>query len=102
MKLGAVIGRGARKDFIDLYAICQRIPLSRLLMLGSTKFPKTHDFTLLALKALSFFDDAERDPPVVTPAPVAWDHVKAFFTREVRALSLPYRPRAATVRGRRH
>ena len=87
MKLGAVIGRGSRKDFVDLYAICQQRPLSRLLALGRRKFTDAHDFPLQALKALSFFEDADQDPAVLTPAPLVWETVKAFFTREVRALA---------------
>ncbi len=92
MKLGAIIGRGARKDFIDLYAICQRLPLSRLLAFGSQKFRHARDFRLQALKALCFFEDADRDPPAVMLSPVDWDQVKRFFTREVRLLARQYVP----------
>lgn len=88
MKLTAIIGRGSRKDFVDLYAICQRIPLRRLLTLSRRKFKDTPDFTLQTLKALSYFNDAEQEPPVA--APVAWPHIKAFFVREVRRLARPY------------
>lgn len=87
MKLGAIIGRGARKDFVDLYAICRQVPLTRLLAFGQKKFRDSRSFTLQALKALTFFEDAERDPPVVTPVPLAWDPVKAFFLKEVRTLT---------------
>lgn len=87
MKLGAIIGRGSRKDFVDLYAICQRLPLAGLLTLAPKKFRNAGDFTLQALKALSFFEDAEKDPPVVTPTPLAWPRVKAYVLREVRALA---------------
>jgi hypothetical protein len=90
MKLGAIIGRGSRKDFIDLYAVCQRLPLPRLLALAPKKFKESGDFTLQALKALGCFEDADRDPPVVTPTPVAWDKVKAFFIREVQPLTRRY------------
>jgi len=90
MKLGAVIGRGARKDFVDIYAICQRIPLARLLALSRKKFSDAHDFTLQALKALVFFEDAERDPSLMTASPVAWETVKTFLTHEVRALTHRY------------
>lgn len=90
MKIGAVIGRGSRKDFMDLYAIAQQLPLARVLAQGSKKFSETRDFTLQALKALSFFDDAERDPPVLAPQPPAWDAVKAFFRNEVRRLCARY------------
>lgn len=90
MKIEAIIGRGSRKDFVDLFTVCQRIPLRRLLRLGSKKFRDSRDFTLQALKALCFFEDAEHDPPVVTPTPVAWDRVKAFFRSEVQALTRRY------------
>lgn len=90
MKVGAIIGRGSRKDFVDLYAICQRLPLSRLLALGGQKFRRVRDFRLQALKALTFFEDAERDPPLMTPTPLAWNRVKAFFIREVRVLTRRY------------
>ena len=90
MKLGAIIGRGSRKDFVDLYAICQRIPLSRLLTLGRRKFKDSRDFTLQALKALSYFQDAERDPPIVTVAPLPWHRIKALFTSQVHILSRRY------------
>jgi hypothetical protein len=70
MKIGAIIGRGSRKDFVDLHEICQQIPLSRLLALAPRKFKDSHDFTLQALKALSFFEDAEKEPPVVAVKPL--------------------------------
>ncbi len=87
MKLGAVIGRGSRKDFVDLYVICRRIPLQRLLALSPRKFTKSRDFTLQALKALVYFRDAEREPVIITIPPVAWDRIKAFFMHEVRVLA---------------
>lgn len=87
MKLGAIIGRGSRKDFVDLYTICQHVPLPRLLALGHKKFRDSSDFTLQALKALVFFDDAQQEPPLLTTHPVAWDAVKRFFAHEVRGLT---------------
>ncbi len=89
MKLGAIIGRGSRKDFVDLYVICQRVPLRRLLALGPRKFKDSRDFTLQALKALTYFRDAEQEPPIVAIPPVSWEQIKTFFTREVRALAQP-------------
>ncbi|MBI3323474.1 MAG: hypothetical protein HYZ95_03310, partial [Candidatus Omnitrophica bacterium] len=86
MKIGAIIGGGSRKDFVDLYAICRRIPLRRLLSRGPRKFRDSRDFTLQALKALSFFEDAEREPPLLG-VPWAWSRVKAFFESEVRSLA---------------
>ena len=90
MKLGAIIGRGSRKDFVDLYTICQELPLSQLLALAPKKFRDAGDVVFQALKALTFFEDAEREPPLLTPAPVAWDRVKKFFVREVRIVAHRY------------
>ena len=94
MKLAAVIGRGSRKDFVDLYAICRRVPLERLLALGPRKFKDVRDFPLQALKALCYFDDAQREPPVVSPRPVSWDRVEAFFSRSARSIGGRYLRRA--------
>jgi len=73
-----------------LYAICQRIPLADLLAVGPKKFKDARDFTLHALKALSVYEDAERDPPVITPTPLDWDDVKTFFTQQVQTLARRY------------
>lgn len=90
MKIGAVIGRGSRKDFVDLYEICQHIPLARLLALAARKYKDSRDFALQALKALSFFEDADREPPLQTVKPLAWKQVRTFFAREVQSASKRY------------
>ncbi len=90
MKLGAIIGRGSRKDFVDLYTICQRIALPRLLTLSARKFRDAQDLTLQSLKALVFFEDAEEDPPLLMTVPISWATVKAFFTHETRLLTQRY------------
>ena len=86
MKIGAIIGRGSRKDFFDLYAVCRRIPLKRLLSESPRKFKDSRDFGLQALRALVFFEDAEREPPLAG-LPWTWGQVKAFFESEVRSLA---------------
>lgn len=91
MKIVAIIGRGSRKDFVDLYTICQRISLSRLLTLGRRKFRDSRDFSLQALKALCFFKDAEQEPALVMVKPISWEGMKAFFTHEVKQLTRTYR-----------
>jgi len=87
MKLAAAIGRGIGRDFVDLYFLCQEVPLDRLLAMAPRKFPRTRDFVLQALKALVFFDDAEREPPPPTLRPARWHEIRGFFEAEVRRLS---------------
>ena len=61
MKLDAVIERGSRKDFYDLYVISRQIPLPKLLSAGERKYPQVRDFPLMALEGLLQFDNADRD-----------------------------------------
>lgn len=90
MKIGAIIGRGSRKDFVDLYEICRKIPLEEVFRLGQKKFKHSRDFTLQALKALCFFEDAEAEPPVLSVKPTSWPQVREFFARKSRILAQRY------------
>lgn len=86
MKMGAIIGRGSRKDFLDLYAVCRKIPLKTLLSKAGRKFRDSRDFTLQAMRALHFFEDAEREP-LLTGVPWSWSQVRGFFESQVRSLA---------------
>ena len=90
MKLGAIIGRGSRKDFVDVYCVCRQVPLATLLALGAQKFTDAHDFTLQALKALTYFADAEREPTLALSRCRTWRDITAYFTREARRLTREY------------
>ncbi len=87
MKLDALISRGARKDFYDLYWIARHIPLADLLALGREKYPYARDFEWQAVESLVFFDNADRDvqPQLLMETP--WEEVKAFFRAEACRLS---------------
>ena len=86
MKLDALISRGARKDFYDLYWIARQIPLADLLDMGREKYPYARDFEWLAVESLVYFDNAERDVQPVLLVDVSWDEVKAFFRAAARRL----------------
>lgn len=87
MKLDALISRGSRKDFYDLYFILQQVPLDELLILGRTKYPYARDFELMAIESLVLFDNADRDVQPQLFTDIAWDHVKQFFIAEAQSLS---------------
>ena len=86
MKLDAVVGRGARKDFYDLYFIARQVPLTRLLALAEQKYPYMRDFQLHAVSGLTFFDNADQQKQPELLIPVAWGAVKEFFVTKARAL----------------
>ncbi len=87
MKISAIIGRGEKKDFIDLYFILQEINLYELLQLGKKKFPAYQSFETLALKSLLYFDDAEKEPMPRMIKQVEWEEVKEFLKKEVYAVA---------------
>lgn len=85
MKLTAVSGRGSRKDFVDLYAICRAgLPLTDLLARWPEKYGPTASTTYHLLRSLTYFDDAEREPDLRMTVPLDWAAVKAFFQAEAR------------------
>lgn len=86
MKVAAIIGKGSKRDFVDLYFVTAEVPLDTLLGLAAKKYPQAHDFSLQALKALAYFEDADRDPPLQLIRPVEWEEVKTYFKKEVARL----------------
>jgi hypothetical protein len=86
MKLDALISRGSRKDFYDLYWIAQQIPLATLLNLGEAKYPYARDFELMAVESLVLFENADRDAPPALLVEVAWEQVRRFFIAQAQSL----------------
>ena len=86
MKLGALISRGTRRDFVDLYLLCRELPLDDLLSRAGEKFGHVGDFALQAWKALADFSEAEDEPMPRLAAPLAWETVRDWaFAEAARA-----------------
>ena len=86
MKLDAIIGRGSRKDFYDLYLISRKITLKNLLSAGERKYPQMRDFQLMSLEGLLQFDNADRDlqPEMLIDLP--WEKVRGYFIEQGKML----------------
>ena len=82
MKLDALATRASRKDFYDLYAIAQRVPLQDLLDLAPTKYPLVRDFEALVVRYMAYFDLAEQEQPPLLLEAVDWRSVKEFFREQ--------------------
>ena len=90
LKLAAVSGRGARRDFIDLHTILRDDPpLRRFFDWLPEKYGVERLNLYHVLKSLTFFEDAEREPMPNMLVPFNWEECKAFFSREARAILLP-------------
>ncbi len=87
MKLEAISSRGTKRDFIDLYQICQSaIPLREVIRLFERKYAGVQYSMVHILKSLQYFEDAEPDPMPEMLVPCRWSQVKRFFRDEVRRL----------------
>ena len=82
MKLKAIVQRGSKKDFFDIYYILQEMGLATLIDLFKTKFDQNEIFHVI--KSLSYFEDAEADfDPVMFDKKVDWNIVKQTLKNEV-------------------
>ena len=86
MKLGAIISRGTRRDFVDLYLLCRQLPLETLLDLAEDKFGHVRDFPLQALKGLADLSQTEGEPMPRLALPLDWAEVEGWLREQVRTL----------------
>lgn len=85
MKLSAITGRAATKDYVDLYFILQRVPLPELLEHCGCKLPMLDQ--VLILKSLVFFEDLDEEPIRYTDEHrVEFDRIKNFLRSQVRSM----------------
>lgn len=81
MKISAIINRGTKKDFIDLHFLLQKMFLNHILDLYDQKYPDGSRF--IAIKSLTYFEDAEDDPMPFMFNDITWNDVKASIITEV-------------------
>jgi hypothetical protein len=86
MKLGAIISRASRRDFVDLYLLCRDLSLASLLELAEDKFGHVRDFPLQALKGLADLTEIDGDPMPRLAVPLEWADVESWLRSQVREL----------------
>ena len=84
MKIAAIVGRGTKKDFIDLFFLLKQFSLQEILDLYMQKYPDGSIF--IAMKSLSYFEDAESDPMPVMFENVSWESIKQTIRNAISCL----------------
>ena len=84
MKVAAIVGRGTKKDFIDLYFLLKHYSLRQILDFYMEKYPDGSLF--IALKSLCYFEDAEPDPMPYMFEEDDWDSIKSCILEAVSSL----------------
>lgn len=74
MKLNAIIGRGSKKDFIDLFFILKDYSLATIMGFYTKKY--TDGSAFLVLKSLVYFEDADKQEMPFMFNNITWQAVK--------------------------
>ena len=82
MKVNAIIGRGTRKDFIDLYVLLQRYSLSEIMAFYKQKYPDFSEYR--ALLSMTYFEDAEMQDMPKMFIDTSWDSMKSTIIEAVK------------------
>jgi predicted nucleotidyltransferase component of viral defense system len=85
MKLAAIIGRGRKRDFIDLYLLLQHYSLTELMSFYKQKYPDGSEF--LVMRSLTYFEDADKDEDLQMLIPCDWNIVKVNLLEEIQKLN---------------
>lgn len=91
MKLAAIMDRGTKKDFIDLYFLIKHgISIEKAFKYYDQKYQLLANNLYSLIKGLSFFDDDEVSDMPEMLVKVDWEEVKKFLQNEVVRLANKY------------
>jgi predicted nucleotidyltransferase component of viral defense system len=91
MKLVAITDRGTKKDFVDLYFLAKEcFSLENMFGFYDEKYHLLSSNLLTLLKALSYFDDAEKSEMPEMLKKASWEEVKEFLQKETIRLARKY------------
>jgi len=83
MKMIAIIQRGAKRDFIDMYFLIKKLGLEKIVKISKEKYTGFNEY--LALQSLTYFEDAESETDgrdIKLFDKFNWHDAKDFFFRE--------------------
>jgi hypothetical protein len=75
MKLNVIVGCGSKKDFIDLYYLLKEYTIEQMLHFYTQKYPQGSEF--LAMKCLTYFDDADKESTPILLDDISWPEIKS-------------------------
>ncbi len=83
MKLAAIVDRGTKRDFIDLYFIAkEKYPPEEVLKFYDKKYQKLSENIYSIIRSLRYFEDAEESVMPKMIKKISWKEVKRFFEKE--------------------
>lgn len=93
MKIEAVIERGTKRDFVDVYYSIKNFGLRNILKFVKEKYPEAFN-EYNCLHALMYFNDAEASQKgrkrIYLYENIEWKNIKKYITEEVKKYQLRY------------
>lgn len=83
MKVNAVIGRGTKKDFVDIYFLLKHYSFDDLIRFYLQKYTDGSEYR--ALLSMSYFADADPQPMPYMFQPVEWNFIKDEILHHVES-----------------
>jgi len=81
MKLDAIVSRGTKRDFIDLYFLSKKFGNKEMFEYYDQKYGHLEDRELMIRKALVYFADADEEEMPRMLVSLDWEEVKAYFLK---------------------
>ena len=82
MKINAILGRGKKKDFWDIYELLNHYTIKEMIEFHREKFP-TQMLLISIPNALTYFVDADESEDPVSLKGQTWDGVKKLISKKV-------------------
>lgn len=83
MKLDTILGRGTKRDIVDIYFLSQRLSLKKLFEFYQKKYGNLEEREIMLKKALIFFGDANKDEMPDMIIRTDWNSIKKWFVNEI-------------------
>ena len=91
MKMEAIIGRGLKRDFVDIYFAIKTYGIKKILNFYKEKYPKIFN-EYNCITALSYFEDAEKKEQgrkrIYIYFGITWSEIKKSIIEEVKKYQL--------------
>lgn len=81
MKIDAVLSRGTKRDFIDIYFLSRQFGPEKLFEFYDQKYGHLDDREIMIRKALIYFADADEEEMPRMVEPLDWSAVKEYFLK---------------------
>lgn len=82
MKIQAILGRGAKKDFFDLFELLKHFSLQDIMHFHQLKYP-TQILPITIPQVLTYFEEAEQSQDPISLKNITWDNVKKGLQKTV-------------------